>query len=65
MTGPRATSSFLVLTSLLFAALLGVIAWRSTTAGGSSWLAGAGIIVALVTLVLGVVFARGVAEGRS
>ncbi len=62
--GPRATSAFLVLTAILFAAFLAALAWRSTAAGGATWLLAVGLIVAAVALVLAVVFARGVGEGR-
>ena len=64
MTGPRATSTFLILTAVVFAALLGAIAWRGTMAGAAGWTLAAGIAVALVALALGVLFARGVREGR-
>jgi hypothetical protein len=64
MLGPRATSAFLVLTALLFAALLGVIAWQSKAAGGAAWLLAAALVVAAAAVILAVFFARGVGEGR-
>ena len=64
MTGPRATSTFLVLTAVLFAALIGAIAWRGNMAGAAGWMLAIGIAVALVALALGVIFAKGVGEGR-
>ncbi len=62
--GPRATSAFLVLTALLFAALLGLIAWQSRAAGGAIWLLAASLVIAAATVILAIVFARGVGEGR-
>ena len=62
--GPRATSTFLVLTALLFAVLLGVITWRGSSAGGAAWLLAVGLVVADVAAVLGILLARGVGEGR-
>ncbi len=62
--GPRSTSAFLVVTALLFAVLLVVISWRSGVAGAAMWLFATGVVVAAVAVVLGVVFARGVGEGR-
>jgi hypothetical protein len=62
--GPRATSTFLLLTALLFGVLLGAIAWRSNAAGAATWLLAAGIAVAVLTVGLGVMFARGVGQGR-
>jgi hypothetical protein len=62
--GPRAASAFLVVTAVLFAALLVGVAWRSAPAGSASTLLAAAVIVGLVVLALGVVFARGVGEGR-
>lgn len=64
MNGPRTTSAFLVLTAIAFAGLLGALAWRATTAGAAAWLLAVGLVVALFALVIGVAFARGVAEGR-
>lgn len=61
--GPRATSTFLVLTALLFAALLVDLAWR-TAAGAGSWLLVAGIAAAAMIVILGGLLARGVGEGR-
>ncbi len=60
--GPRSTSAFLIITALLFAGLLGILSWRDS--GGATWLVAAGLIVAAAAVVLGVVFARGVGEGR-
>jgi hypothetical protein len=64
MLGPRATSTFLVLTALVFAVLLSVIAWQSRTAGSAVWLVAAGLVVAAAAVILAIVFARGVGEGR-
>lgn len=61
MAGPRSTSTFLVLTALLFAALLAVLAWQSRTA---AWLLAAGLVVAVLAVILAIVFAKGVGEGR-
>ncbi len=58
--GPRAASAFLVVSAILFAALLSALAWRG---GATAWLAAA-VIVGLFMLALGVLFARGVGEGR-
>ncbi len=62
--GPRATSAFLVLTGLLFALFLGALAWRGSAGGGATWLLPVGVIVAVSGLVLAILFARGVGEGR-
>ncbi len=60
--GPRATSAFLVVTALLFALLLGLVSWRAAT--GAAWLVAAGLLVGAIAVVLGILFARGVGEGR-
>ena len=62
--GPRSTSAFLVLTALLFAVLLGLVAWRAAVAGGAAPRFGAGLVVTPAAVVLAMVFARGVGEGR-
>jgi hypothetical protein len=62
--GPRTASAFLVVTAILFAALLVGIAWRTVPAGSASTLLVGAVMVGLAVLALGVVFARGVGEGR-
>jgi len=64
MAGPRATATFLVLSALLFAALLGVIAWQSKAADGAAWLPAAAVVAAAAAVILAVFFAKGVGEGR-
>ncbi len=61
--GPRATSVFLVVTALAFAVLLADLAWRAGR-GSAVGLPAAGIAVAIIVVILGVLFARGVGEGR-
>jgi hypothetical protein len=63
--GPRSTSAFLVLTALLFAVLLGLVSWRTSAAAGAVWLLAAGLVVAAAAIILAILFARGVGEGRS
>lgn len=62
--GPRATSAFLVITAILFAVFLGALAWRSPASGAASWVMAVGLVVAVACVVLAVLFARGVGEGR-
>ncbi len=62
--GPRATAIFLVLTAVLFGALLLVLSWRSTSSGLASWILALSVVVAVATIVVGVLFAKGVGEGR-
>ncbi len=62
--GPRATSAFLVVTAILFAVFLGALALRSPAAGAAPWVTGVGLIVAAACVVLAILFARGVGEGR-
>jgi hypothetical protein len=64
MNGPRAAFAFLVVTALVFALLLAGLAWRARAASAAGWLLGAGIVVAILTVVLGLFLARGVGEGR-
>ncbi len=59
--GPRSTSAFLVVTAFLFSALLGILSWR---AGAAAWLLASGLVVAVIAIILGILFARGVGEGR-
>lgn len=63
--GPGATSTFLVLTALLFAVLLVSIAWYGRAAGAAAWLFAAGLIVAAAAVILAIFFAKGVGEGKS
>ena len=64
MNGPRAASIFLIVTAVLFASLLGAIAWRAVSAGAATWVLAVGMAVALFALIAGVIFARGVIQGR-
>ncbi len=63
-TGPRSTEIFLVLTGILFAVLLVALGWRANLGGTATWILGAGVVVAVLSLILAVFLARGVDEGR-
>jgi hypothetical protein len=62
--GPRATAAFLVVTGLLFAALLMALGWRARAAGLASWVLAISVIVAATTVLLAAAFAKGMTEGR-
>jgi hypothetical protein len=63
MNGPRATAVFLLVTGVLFAALLVALGWRAGVSG-ADWMAPAALVVGVAVVVVAVIFSRGVGEGR-
>ncbi len=64
MGGPRSTARFLLASGILFAVLLIKLGFRTATGELAAWVIAAALVVGAAVIVLAVMFAKGVGEGR-